>query len=682
MRPFPAVCLALALATSFACSDAELEEPQTNAPAAPAAPAGPAASVAPAAPGPAVRQGASEQTKSANAAVLGQLPFANREDFELASRGLIAKLPSTVIRAADGRVVWDMDQYGFLDGDAPATVNPSLWRQAQLNTTHGLFQVTDRIYQVRGYDLSNMSLIQGDSGWIVIDPLISAETAKAALDLVQQNLGERPVVAVIYTHSHADHFGGVRGVVSKEEVEAGKVRIVAPVGFLEDAVSENVLAGNVMTRRASYMYGNLLPKAPDAQVDGGLGKTTSSGSVTLLAPTDIISETGQKMTIDGVEIVFQNTPGAEAPAEMMFYFPQMKALLVAEEASANLHNLYTLRGAQVRDASAWAGYLHQAIQLFGDDLELVFGSHHWPRWGREAAIDYLKKQRDLYKYIHDQTLRLANHGLTMLEIAEQIQLPQSLATEWFDRDYYGTVNHNVKAVYQKYLGWFDGNPAHLHPLPPVEASQRYVRFMGGADAVLAKARESYAQGDYRWVAEVVNHVVFAEPENEAARRLQADALEQLGYQAESAPWRNFYLSAAQELRDGVKKEAAPRTASPDMVSAMTLDMFFDFLAVRLNGPAAEGKKLTLNFVLPDTGQKYVLFLENAALNHTASQQAADADATITLTRATLDQVALGQAKLEDKATAGEVTIEGNPKALGELMALLDTFPFWFDIVTP
>ncbi|MFQ5417115.1 MAG: alkyl/aryl-sulfatase, partial [Myxococcota bacterium] len=425
------------------------------------------------------------------------LPFEDERDFELATRGRLAEEPSLRIPSDDGSVAWDMTIYGFTEGDAPETVNPSLWRQAKLNKIHGLFEVSDGIYQVRGYDLSNISFVRGDTGWIVIDPLITMEAARAALALVNETLGERPVVAVIYSHSHADHFGGVRGLVDIEDVAGGRVRIVAPDGFMHHAVSENVLAGNVMSRRASYMFGRLLPAGVRGRVDAGLGKTTSTGRVSIISPTDVIVETGTTLVIDGIEIVFQNTPNAEAPAEMMFYFPHRKAFYAAEEANAVLHNLYTLRGAQVRNGSDWARWLDQAIDLFGDELELVFGGHHWPRWGRDESLAYLASQRDLYKFIHDQTLHLANRGLTPLEIAEEIELPDALARQWFNRDYYGTVNHNSKATYQLYLGFFDGNPANLNPHPPVEAGRRYVELAGGADALLAHARDAYDRGDYR-----------------------------------------------------------------------------------------------------------------------------------------------------------------------------------------
>jgi alkyl sulfatase BDS1-like metallo-beta-lactamase superfamily hydrolase len=611
------------------------------------------------------------------------LNWGDKLDFEFAQRGFITKLEDPVIIDADGQPVWDLKSFAFLEKEAVTpTVNPSLWRQSRLNVIHGLFKVTDRIYQVRGYDLSVMSFIETESGYIVIDLLISAETAKASLDLVYKHIGKKPVVAVIYTHSHIDHWGGVKGAVSEADVKAGRVRVIAPEGFMEAAVSENVMAGNAMSRRASYMYGNLLPRDSKGQVGAGLGQTTSSGRVTLIEPTNIIAETGTKMNIDGVEIVFQVTPDTEAPAEFNFYFPQFRALCMAENCTHNLHNLYTLRGAQVRDAKSWARYINEAIELFGDMTEVIFASHHWPTWGREHCLEFLKKQRDIYKYLHDETLRLVNHGLTMLEIAEIMELPPDLTNAWYNRGYYGTISHNVKAIYQKYLGWFDGNPANLEPLPPVEASKRYVEFMGGANAVLDRAREAYEKGDYRWVAQVVNHVVFADPKNEAARRLQADALEQLGYQAESGPWRNFYLTGAKELREGMMDMTAPGASSPDVIKAMGLNWLLDFLAVRLNGPKAAGKTIVINADFTDTREQYVLEMENGVLNYTANRQVRDADATLVLTRSALGEISLGESTLDKKISSGEIKIEGDREKLQELLSLLDDFEFWFNIVTP
>lgn len=632
------------------------------------------------------RKDATSFSAAANAALLQQLNWGDNQDFELARRGFIATLDDPVIRSDDGRTVYDLGVYPFLaEETAPPSVNPSLWRQSRLNALyHGLFKVTDGIYQIRSFDLSVMSIIETDTGYVVVDPLVSPSTAEAGMELVYQHLGRKPIVAVIYTHSHIDHWGGVKGVISKADVQAGRVKVIAPDRFMEFAISENVIAGNVMSRRASYMYGNLLPQDPTGQVGAGLGQTTSAGVPTLIAPTDLVTHTGQTMVIDGVEIEFQLTPGTEAPAEMNFLFPQRRALCMAENVSRNMHNLYTLRGAIVRNPKVWAHYIDEAIDLFDGRYDVVFSSHHWPTWGAEAGVEYLKKQRDMYKYIHDETMRLANQGYTLLEIPEIVesQLPADLFNAWYNRGYYGTVSHNVKAVYQHYLGFFDGNPATLHPLTPEAAGKKYVEFMGGADNLLARARESFDKGEYRWVAQVVNHLVFADPDNEAARDLQADALEQLGYQAESGPWRNFYLSAAKELRDGVLDLGAPKTASPDVIKAMSLDMFFDLLAVRLIGPKAAGKTLVFNASFTDTGEQYLLVVENCVLNYARGKQAADADASLTMTRTALDEIVLGEATLAEELAAGKASIDGNPEKLVEFLSLLDTFEFWFNIVTP
>jgi alkyl sulfatase BDS1-like metallo-beta-lactamase superfamily hydrolase len=447
----------------------------------------------------------------------------------------------------------------------PTTVNPSLWRQSSLVAQQGLFEVVPGVYQVRGFDLSIISFVEGQRGIIVIDPLISTETAAAALALYRRHRGDRPVTAVIYTHSHVDHFGGVRGVTSQAEVNAGDVVIVAPEGFLHHAVVENVYAGAAMARRAGYMYGAALDRGPSDQVGAGLGQTTSTGTVTLIPPTLTITTTGQQESIDGVRIEFQMAPGTEAPAEMHFFFPDRQGLCMAENATHTLHNLLTLRGALVRDPHAWAGYLTEAIELFGDRAEVAFASHHWPTWGADRVVEYLSLQRDLYAYLHDQTVRMLNKGLVGGEIAERMQLPPALESAWHTHGYYGSVSHNVKAIYQRYMGWYDGNPSHLWQHPPVEAARRYVKFMGGADAAVAKARDSYDAGDYRWVAEVLNHVVFAEPSHAEARELQADCLEQLGYGAENGTWRSAFLSGAHELRHGnfgTRPSRRRRTSSP------------------------------------------------------------------------------------------------------------------------
>ncbi|GAA7767514.1 hypothetical protein RN01_08285 [Cupriavidus sp. SHE] len=626
---------------------------------------------------------ATAATRDANADVLKRLPFANRQDFEDAQRGWVGSLDSGEIRNADGRVVWNLDAYAFLRDDAsPASVNPSLWRQAQLNLKHGLFKVTDHIYQVRGFDLSNMTIVEGDSGLIVIDPLLTAETARAAIDVYYKYRPKKPIVAVIYSHSHVDHFGGVKGVVSQDDVKSGKVKIYAPEGFMEEAISENIFAGNAMSRRAQYMYGALLPKGPQGQVDAGLGKTVSLGTITLIPPTDLIGKTGETRTIDGVRIEFQMAPGSEAPAEMLMYFPQWRALCAAEDATHNLHNLYTIRGAQVRDANQWWRALDETIDRYGNRTDVIFAQHHWPKWGQQNITGFLSRQRDAYKFIHDQTLRLANQGYTMTEVGERVKLPPSLASQWDLRDYYGTVNHNAKAVYQRYLGWYSGDPADLHPLPPEESAQRYVQYMGGADKILAQASKSYAQGDYRWVAQVVKHVVYADPSNQAARKLEADALEQLGYQTEAASWRSAYLVGAYELRNGVPKLQSTQTASPDMIGAMTDTMFLDFLAVRLNGERATGHDLKFNWVQPDTGKRYALSVENGVFLYKPERQFDDAGATLTMPRSALIGSLLGQTTLPAELSAGRAKVDGDPAVLKSWMGMLDKFDPQFNIVTP
>lgn len=623
---------------------------------------------------------ATDATIEANAALLASLPGENGADFDRAGRGFIASLADGRIVDSEGRTFWDMSTFAFQAGETPcpATVNPSLWRQAKLNNHHGLFEVTPGLYQVRGFDLSNISFIEGDTGYIVVDPLISSQTAAAALKLLREHRGDKPVTAVIYTHSHVDHYGGVRGVITDADIAAG-MRIIAPEGFLEAAVSENVLAGNVMNRRATYMYGAMLSRSPSGHVDAGLGKAVSLGEVSLVPPTESISATGTRLVVDGVEIVFQVTPDTEAPAEMNFLFPKFRALCMAENCSCHLHNIYTPRGAQVRDAKAWSHYINEAIDLFSGQTDVLFASHHWPRWGQKDVVAFLKKQRDLYKYIHDQTLRMANHGLTAPEIAEQLTLPPTLADEWYTRGYYGTLSHNAKAVYQRYLGWFDGNPANLHRHPPVEAGRRYVELAGGPDALLAHARSAFAAGDYRWVAEVVNHLVFAEPENEAARALQADTLEQMGYQAESGPWRAFYLTGAQELRYPRPPSATPRQAGGAQMRALPAATLLDALSVRLNGEKAGAVELTFNLYFSDVDEGFAVKVENAVLHH---GQPVDGASSATLTRSSLVDLVLGETSLAAAITRGEVTVAGDEKVFDHLLALLDRFDFWFEIVRP
>ncbi|CAG9274384.1 Putative alkyl/aryl-sulfatase YjcS [Paraburkholderia unamae] len=616
------------------------------------------------------------------------LSFEDAQDFEDAKRGLVATMPEpVVIKGPDGNVAWDLQQFAFVSGgpenNSPSTVNPSLWRNAKLNMNHGLFKVVDGIWQVRGYDLSVMSIIRGDKGYIVVDPFITTDVSSAVWkQLVIPHLGDHPITHVIYTHSHVDHYGGVRGLVSDDDLKSGKVQIVAPAGFTEAAVGENIIAGNAMGRRASYMYGSLLPRSATGIVDGGLGKTTSVGTITLAVPTQFAEKTGQKLTLDGVELVVLMAPESEAPAEFMFYLPKFKAFCAAEDATHTLHNLYTLRGAKVRDALLWSKYLQSSLDMFGDDMQVVFASHYWPTWGNDRVVAFLRAQRDMYRYMHDQVLRMANKGMTPLEIGEAIRLPDSLAKHWFCRGYYGTVYHDAVAQYNLRLGFFDGVPANLHRLPPTEAGKRYVEFMGGSAAVLSKAHGYYSKGDYRWVAEVVNHVVFAEPQNTAAKQLLADTYEQLGYQSESASWRNFYLTGAQELRGGIKQLPAPQPQSPDTIQAMPLDMFLDYLGIRLNGDRANGKTASFNLVLTDTKENYVLGVENSALHYTKDKSSKSADATVTMTRADLNDIMMGKTNMQKLVMAGNAKIDGNSQKLGEFVSWLDTFDFWFNIVTP
>jgi alkyl sulfatase BDS1-like metallo-beta-lactamase superfamily hydrolase len=624
---------------------------------------------------------ASAITAQRNRAALDSLPPGYEEDFEEARRGLVAPFSPATIEDADGRTVWDLESYGFIEDEAPETVNPSLWRQSKLNRIAGLFEIAPGFYQLRGFDLSNMHVIEGEEGIVVIDPLITAETAAAALALYREHRGERPVTGLIYTHSHIDHFGGAKGIVSVEEIEERGIPVLAPAGFLHHAVSENVFAGTAMGRRAAYMYGARLERGPDGGVGSGLGQTTSLGTVTLIPPNLEIAETGQEETVDGVRMVFQMTPGTEAPAEMNFHFPEHRVLCIAENATRTMHNVLTPRGALVRDPRVWAHYLDESIELFGDRSDVLFAVHHWPLWGNERIVDYLKKQRDLYAYLHDQTLRLINRGLTGREIAETLELPPSLAAEWHCRGYYGSVSHNVKGVYQRYMGWFDGNPAHLWEHTPAESARRYVEFMGGAEAVLERARASFEEGDYRWVVEVVNHVVFAEPENREARELQADALEQLGYGAENATWRNFFLIGAAELREGVMGTPTP-AAPPDVLAQLTVGQILDAMAIRLDGPRAGEAELTINWVVTDPDERHLLRLENGVLNHRADRDDPEADATLTIERRALNEMLGKEADLAELAESGRLRVEGDGMKLAELLGLLEEPDPGFPIVTP
>jgi len=626
-----------------------------------------------------VTRPASAQIVQQHGGQLETLPFEDTDDFEAATRGFLGALEPGVVRNAEGRIVWDNDSYAFLRGEAAETVNPSLWRQSQLLTKQGLYEVVPGIYQVRGFDLSIMTLVEGDRGVVVIDPLISMETAAAALGLYRTHRGDRPVTGVIYTHSHADHFGGVKGVTTQDDVDAGRVPVLAPEGFVEHVVSENVYAGTAMARRAGYMYGAALDRSPQGGVGAGLGQTTSTGTFTLIHPTVEITTTGQEEVVDGVRMVFQMAPGSEAPAEMHFYFPDFRVLCLAENATHTLHNILTIRGALVRDPHAWSGYLTEALALFGDKTDVAFASHHWPTWGSDKVVEYLSLQRDLYAYLHDQTLRMLNQGMVGSEIAEAMVLPPALERAWHTRGYYGSVSHNVKAVYQRYMGWYDGNPANLWQHPPVERAVRYLTFMGGADEVVAKARGSYDEGDFRWAAEVLSHVVFAEPEHAEARVLLADTFEQLGYGSENGTWRCAYLSGAHELRHG--SFGTPIVAvSADMLAALKPTQIFDSMAIRINGPRSWDERIEVDVDLGDAG-RYRLRLVNGVLTYSAAAQAAAADLTLRMPAAALPALLGGPLTPESLSAIGAQT-EGDLGALARLVAALDAPDPDFAIVTP
>jgi len=623
-------------------------------------------------------------TVAANAAMAARLPFADTADFESASRGLIAPVPDGLVLAASGTVLWNLGDWSFIDGEAaPATVNPSLWRMARLNRANGLFKVTDRLYQLRGFDLANMTVIEGDSGVILIDPLTTAEAARAALAHYFAHRPKKPVIAVIYTHSHADHFGGVRGVIDEADAKAGKVEVIAPNGFMEAVGGESVLAGLPMIRRAQFQFGALLPRGARGQVDAGLGKAAARGTPGLIAPTRLIVQPVEEHTIDGVHIVFQLAPDTEAPAEMHMFYPAFGVLNMAENACPLLHNFIPLRGSVVRDPRVWSRYIGDAIRLYGDRTEVMIGQHHWPTWGRAAVLDRLEAQRDLYKHIHDQTLRYMNRGWRPAEIAEAIDLPPGLAERWSVRGYYGTVSHNVKAVYQRYLSWYDGNPCNLHPLPPAPAAAKLVQYMGGATAVIARARADFARGEYRWVAQVMKEVVFAEPANEEARSLCADALEQMGYQAESATWRNAFLYGAQELRHGVFQLPPRFMLSGDILAGLSTDVLFDALAIRLDPAKAAGHAFQLNWRFMDRDEEVVLTLRHSTLTHRLAERSDRAAASVTTTRAALDSVILRKISVQDALASGAIKIEGDVAKLGSLFGMLEQpGGLMFDVLTP
>lgn len=621
----------------------------------------------------------SAATRAAHLRTVSEVDPSDRRDEDFSARGFVATRSDPLIRNDDGTPVWDLTRYDWVKGPAPATVNPSLWRHMTLLKAHGLFKLTEGVWQVRGFDVANMTVIAGQTGWILVDPLLSPETARAALDLVNEKLGARPVAGVIYTHSHADHFGGVRGVVSEADVTSGKVTLLAPDRFIEESIAENVIAGNAMSRRATYQFGTPLKPGPQGQMGSGIGVALSTGGTTLLQPNDLVKATGDTRTIDGVTFEFQMVPESEAPSELNLFLPKQRTLVVGEIATCTLHNIQTPRGALVRDARKWAGYLTEAVRLYGDRSEVVAGSHCWPHFGRDEGKHYLSLQRDNYKFLHDQSVRLMNKGMTADEIADAIQPPPAIARAWFNRGYYGTYSHNSKAVYHRYMGWYDGVPAKLNPLRPEESGKRYVEAMGGAERVVALGRAAMDTGDYRWAAELLNHLVFAEPGNDQARALLADAYEQMGYQAESAIWRNIYLTGAQELR------AAPtpssRASSIDLLRATPSDMLLDAIATRLDPAAIGDRKMTLNLDFTDRKERALLSLSNAVLVREMDQTAANPTASLSGPRALFLGLFFQKTPLAQLEAAG-LRITGDRAAVAALQAAIEAPDPTFAIVTP
>ena len=616
---------------------------------------------------------------AANAAVAKAADLSDPASFADARRGFIAA-PKGQVRDAEGVVVWDYDAFAFVKGAAPATVNPSLWRQALLNNQIGLFKVSERIWQLRGFDLANITLIEGKTGWIVVDALTSRETAAAAMLFARQHIGDKPVSALIFTHSHIDHFGGALGIISAEEAKSRQLPVIAPAGFIEEATSENVLMGIAMGRRSMYMYGSRLPRDANGLIDTGLGKAVAFGSVGILPPTLLIKKAEQELLIDGLRFVFHNVGGSEAPAEFTFYLPELKAFGGAEMMSQTLHNLYTLRGAKIRDASKWAGFLDAALAQSAD-AEVLFNQHHWPVWGQARIRESITKQRDTFSYIHDQTVRLMNAGLSAPEIAEQLQLPDSLQSYLNNRGYYGTLSHNIKAVYQFYLGWFDAHPSNLDSLPPVDAAKRYVELAGGMDKIIAAAQKAFDAGEFRWSAELLKHAVYAEPKNKTASELLARSFEQMGYMAESAPWRNFYLSGALELRQGPPDKGLSREKMLDMLQHTPIERFLEAMAASLNGKKAAGLNLKINLIFSDLGESYVLQIENAVLHFRQAPEAPDAHASLTLTKAFFLRMMTGSAGAKDLLLSDQTRIEGSRIDLGRFFSLLDQAPGNFPLVT-
>lgn len=613
------------------------------------------------------------------------LNFADRADFEDARRGFIGSIDAGEVLNAKGQVVSSMRKLDFIAGEeAPDSVNPSLWRLARLNTHHGLFQVTEGTYQVRGLDIANVTFIEGKQGVIVIDPATFVESGAAALALYRKHRGDRPVTALIYTHSHNDHCGGARGVLDPARVNSGEVPVIAPAGFMDALVGESVLAGVPMMRRAGYQFGGPLPPGPRGYVDSGLGKVTGSGRMGLIPPTRLISETRERHVIDGVEIVFQLTPGSEAPAEMHLFFPQMRALNLAENACQLMHNLCPIRGAKTRDALAWSQYLDEALSEYLPQVDVVYAQHHWPVWGQARAAEFVADQRDMYRYLHDQTIRLMNHGLTPREIAAELMMPSELSRRWHTRGYYGAVAHNVNAIYAHYLGPYDGNPVNLNRHPPVEEGRRYVAYMGGADELLRKARIDYEQGDFRWVAQAMHHLVFAQPEHAQARALLADAMEQLGYQAESSTWRNAYLLGALELRRPYTADRQPRpvVGAAGMLGTLPMDRYLQHLAARVHGPKAQAISLRLDWVMTDEDSCHRLTLRHGAVSHLEGSHGPQADAVLRLDRATLVRIVDAGSDFLGALDAGQLQVSGDVDRVRALFSCLDVFDIGFNIVEP
>ncbi|MCS4436295.1 alkyl/aryl-sulfatase [Aquiflexum gelatinilyticum] len=609
------------------------------------------------------------------------LPFEDKRDYEEAQKGFIAAPDFRQIKNAEGRVIWDIGRYDFLLKEQDyQTIHPSLQRIATLNMGYGLFKVTDGIYQVRGFDLSNMTLIEGKTGWILYDVLTTKETAAAALKFANEQLGERPVTAVIYSHTHADHFGGVRGVINEEDVIAGKVKVIAPAGFMDFAVSENVIAGNAMNRRLFYQYGVLLPVSPYGHVDQALSKNVSSGSLGLIAPTISISKPIEELVVDGVKMIFQNTPNTEAPVEMNTYIPEKKALWMAENVTATIHNIYTLRGALVRDALTWSKKISEALYMFGEEADVMFASHHWPRWGNERVQEVLRAQRDTYGHIHNTVLNLANQGVTVNEVHNVYEVPASLQKQWSARSYHGSVEHNSRAIINRYLGYWDANPLTLIPMPERESAPLFVEMMGGAGPIIEKGKELFEEGKYKPAAELLNKLVFAEPQNQEAKDLLADCYEQIGYQQESTSVRNSFLAGAYELRNGIPGGEMPKSVTPDIIRAMSTETWLDFLGVKLNSKKAEGITFKMNIITPDNNEKFLVELSNSTLSNLKGFTAKNADLTLTLNRSDLNMAMMGVKSFEDLLKEGKAKVEGNPQILAQLVGMLDEFDPRFEIL--